>query len=79
MDWCNYKYARMSEMIQYTEIFHKFNNDQKNKVIINDDFWLDAMSFVADACNTSIQSEYKFINLHYFFHHLNSMLTLLFH
>ncbi len=62
MDWCNYKYARVSEMIQYTEIFHKFNTDQKKKVIINDDFWFDAMSFVADACNTSIQSEYKFIN-----------------
>lgn len=62
MDWCNYKYAQVSEMIQYTEIFHKLNTDQKKKVIINDDFWLDAMSFVADACNTSIQSEYKFIN-----------------
>jgi len=62
MDWCNYKYAQASEMMQYTEIFHKFNTDQEKKVIISDDFWVDAMNFAAEACNTSIQSEYNFIN-----------------
>src|SRR5690606_34777133 len=62
MDWCNYKYAQVSEMMQYTEIFHEVNTNQKKKVIIKEEFWVDAMNFVAEACNTSIQSEYNFIN-----------------
>ncbi len=62
MDWCNYKYAQVSEMMQYTEIFHEVNTNQKKKVIIKEEFWEDAMNFVAEACNTSIQSEYNFIN-----------------
>lgn len=65
MDWCNYQYAKTSEMINYTELFHKVVKDSKNKkrkeIHIEDFYWERAMKSVAEACNISMRSEKEFI------------------
>ncbi|WP_353161702.1 hypothetical protein [Acinetobacter guillouiae] len=66
MDWCNYKYAKTSEMINYTELFHELTKDSKTQKVksihIEDSDWEKAMLSVAEACNISMRSEKEFIS-----------------
>lgn len=66
MDWCNYKYAKTSEMINYTELFHALTKDSKTQKVksihIEDSAWEKAMLSVAEACNISMRSEKEFIS-----------------
>lgn len=65
-EWINYEIAEFSEIIRYTRSYTKteLKSGRRNRILIENSFWQDALTFAEEACNCSIKGEENFVEFY---------------